>query len=80
MKEIENKEEILKRVNELYRKPPYRLSCEFCGSDSHNYRINNHILEFDGQKFVQFFCKRCGYSILLDYNILMGIVKIKDHD
>lgn len=72
MIEIKNKEEVLKRVNELYRKPGCRLSCPFCKADSRNFTIGQFLVEIDKQAFVQFFCNKCGYSMLLNYNVLMG--------
>ena len=80
MKEIENKDEVLKRINEVYRKREFRLSCVFCGCDSHNYRIGNEFLELDGHLFVQFFCLQCGYTMLLNYNILMKKIQLNNDD
>ena len=71
MIEIKNKEEVLERINKLYRKPEFRYSCPFCMGSSRNFLVAPFLIEIDRQAFVQFFCDNCGYTMLLNYNKLM---------
>lgn len=73
MIEIENKDKVLDRINKLARKGDFRLSCEFCAGPSYDYLISPYLVEIDGCRYVKYFCKTCGNTLLLDYDVLMKI-------
>ena len=73
MKKIENKEEVLKRLNELRVGGEFREPCYFCGHE--HFLINENFLEIGEEDYVHCFCPRCGYSMFLNYNVFMGKIK-----
>lgn len=75
MREIENKEEVLKRLDALRRPKMFREACPFCWASSDEFRVSRYLVEVDNKSFIQFFCRKCGYTMLLDYNVLMGKTK-----
>lgn len=73
--EIQNKKEVKERINFLKGKGMYTPECAFCGTGFDKYLIDTTLREIDGVKHVRLFCARCGHSLFLDYNVLMGIIK-----
>lgn len=73
--EIQNKKEVKERINSLKGKGMWGQDCAFCGTDFDKYLIDTTLREIDGVKYVRLFCARCGCSLFLDYNVLMGIIK-----
>jgi hypothetical protein len=78
--EIQNKSEVKKRINELKAKGMWKHECGFCTGNSDDFLIDRILREIDGVKYVRLFCARCGCSLFLDYNVLMGIIKPKGEE
>ena len=67
----ETKQQIWAKMKDAMSLKYIKGNCPICHCTCYRFFITSHLVEMDGQTLVQLVCPDCGYSMFLNYNVLM---------